>query len=702
MNSEKTRIRTLLDWSKATMSAYTLSDLVDQSLRFTNKKGPIANFRHLHTVLTALLEKLDLKDDVRPSDSVAKETSESFVETGELLAKISLMKAHLEEQPIKGKSEDFPAQDRKGESLMRISEEDLRQRDKHHSSGKDIQQEATSVSDTKATEDEKSADDQKEDSEDLQQRDKHHSSDKDIQQEATFHLSDTKATEGEQSDEHQKEDTEKYDLGVDVQEHPIDFRKAEETWKYTQLDARVAALDGVMMKLTEFIDRIDDRLKKVEAQPKGGPPGSELAKIWKEVEKLEQAFTAFREESKKRKGGASSAELEELEDRIEVLEEAKLVFDQDHVALEEVLKVQKQMTQEFEEIKALGNEIKNMKDSIALKAGMKEMEEALALKGDLSLLLTKVDQMEFETAIEELGEAIGTLGIKFTKKNDEWEEQSEDVWRAVEGKMSRDVFDSAVSKIESRIVAIMHALKTLKEVVEQLLYPDSSGVTRCILCRRPAAISGHECFDMKESPKRPHKPSESNSEDSMSIPEFKDEINKETIKKQKVGYSLTKPDTIIRIPYCSSTYRTEQDNNLEEYELNFAPFSKKIDDRPTSEITISLPKRHSRLPHRKLIFTHKMLEGSKKKDKCSSNFSHCSSDNELTPPKEEYVTCEIPEVMKDSLKNMDSFAPLKLMQDPLRREIMRSSNSSHQQNVNFNMAPLYPKSTRRPNYNASE
>lgn len=37
-------------------------------------------------------------------------------------------------------------------------------------------------------------------------------------------------------------------------------------------------------------------------------------------------------------------------------------------------------------------------------------------KASIELVNTKVDQTEFETAIEELGEAIGLLGLKFTRK----------------------------------------------------------------------------------------------------------------------------------------------------------------------------------------------------------------------------------------------------------------------------------------------
>ncbi|GFR15474.1 uncharacterized protein TNCT_371451 [Trichonephila clavata] len=100
------------------------------------------------------------------------------------------------------------------------------------------------------------------------------------------------------------------------------------------------------------------------------------------------------------------------------------------------------MVKEFVEIKALGGEIKEMKHEISSKANSDDMEAALALKGDLALVNTKVGILEFETAIEELGEAIGLLGIKFQRKNDEWEERAAELWRGVDSKMSRDVLTS--------------------------------------------------------------------------------------------------------------------------------------------------------------------------------------------------------------------------------------------------------------------
>lgn len=46
--------------------------------------------------------------------------------------------------------------------------------------------------------------------------------------------------------------------------------------------------------------------------------------------------------------------------------------------------------------------------------------------------------------------------------------------------MTFDVFEAARIKIESRLTALMYGLRTLKKVVEELLYPESSGVTRFV------------------------------------------------------------------------------------------------------------------------------------------------------------------------------------------------------------------------------
>ncbi|GFS92804.1 uncharacterized protein NPIL_207752 [Nephila pilipes] len=219
-----------------------------------------------------------------------------------------------------------------------------------------------------------------------------------------------------------------------------------------------------MMRLTDIIDMITDKIRK-----------SEEIREEAEIQVIE---------------APTLDDLEGLEERVEELEEARLVFEEDHIKLGAVETTQNKMVEDIEEIKALENEVKEIKKEVSAKANMDDMEAALALKGDLELVNTKIGRLEFETAIEELGEAIGLLGIKFQRKNDEWEERAAEIWRGIDSKMTRDIFDEAVVKIHSRITALMYGLKKIKKVVEDLLYPDSSGVTRCITCRRPAGISG--------------------------------------------------------------------------------------------------------------------------------------------------------------------------------------------------------------------
>ncbi|GIY65920.1 uncharacterized protein CEXT_803241 [Caerostris extrusa] len=129
-------------------------------------------------------------------------------------------------------------------------------------------------------------------------------------------------------------------------------------------------------------------------------------------------------------------------------------------------------------------------------------------------------------------------------------------------KMSRDVFDEAIVHVNSRLTALMYGLKKVKKVIENLLYPDASGVTRlsnsyfffrCICCRRPSGISGQE-QENAYSPKRPFKPGDDESDHQR----FLNAVDAAVSKRPKLDgapFCATR-DTIISIPYSSTTYRT--------------------------------------------------------------------------------------------------------------------------------------------------
>lgn len=112
--------------------------------------------------------------------------------------------------------------------------------------------------------------------------------------------------------------------------------------------------------------------------------------------------------------------------------------------------------------------------------------------------MQRLVRYEFEIALEELGNAIGLLGVKFATKNEEWEDRAAEIWKAINNRLTQDNFNAAETKIQSRLTALMIGLRKLKEVVEQLLYPESGGVTRCVLCRRSAHISGLECLGVSD------------------------------------------------------------------------------------------------------------------------------------------------------------------------------------------------------------
>ncbi|GFV17155.1 uncharacterized protein TNCV_3633181 [Trichonephila clavipes] len=271
-----------------------------------------------------------------------------------------------------------------------------------------------------------------------------------------------------------------------------------------------------------------------------------------------------------------------------------------------------------------------MKQDLSTKANADDMEAALALKGDLELVNTKVGRLEFETAIEELGEAIGLLGIKFQRKNDEWEERAAELWRAVDSKMSRDIFDEAVARIQGRLTALMFGLRTLKNVVEALLYPESSGVTRCILCRRPAGIAGHECLEAMSSPKWPLKSATGGASPSNDKDKFMKTIGDAIAKRQKLEgppFDINR-DTIISVPYKSASYRSSPEE-IHKPDLKIAPVDGQTSDfkerksqvpklprinsstthsssKSKSETQFFAPKVRASQPHKELTFAPKV------------------------------------------------------------------------------------------------
>ncbi|CAL1285056.1 unnamed protein product [Larinioides sclopetarius] len=354
-----------------------------------------------------------------------------------------------------------------------------------------------------------------------------------------------------------------------------------------------------------------------------------------------------------------------------------------------------QQVEELEEAREVFEEDHEMKVELAAKANLKEMEEALALKGDLELVNTKVDQTEFETAIEELGEAIGLLGIKFQKKNEEWEERAADVWRAIDGKMSRDIFDEAVLKINSRLSALMYGLKRIKKVVEDLLYPDASGVTRCLVCRRPAGISGHECLDPKQIHKR-YEDSSSGLDDKES---FLKKVNDGLAKQPKFDEPpfCASRDTIISVPFSSSTYRSSPKETFPEkkVDLRLAPINEKTDH---SRETDSL-KEKSQVPKLPQINRHEnartstklaqlQREGKLSHFKSQAHYDPQPSPSQTTPSRESKISVST-DILSDSAGNLQSFAPMRLMQDPLRREIILSPPETNRQyKPSMILAPL--------------
>ncbi|GFY61315.1 uncharacterized protein TNIN_368311 [Trichonephila inaurata madagascariensis] len=262
-----------------------------------------------------------------------------------------------------------------------------------------------------------------------------------------------------------------------------------------------------------------------------------------------------------------------------------------------------------------------MKQELSEKANADDMEAALALKGDLELVNTKVGRLEFETAIEELGEAIGLLGIKFQRK-----------W-----------FVSKVTSFE---------FSGLKAQVKSPSASEKPVLVTCILCRRPAGIAGHECLEAMSSPKWPLKSATGGASPSNDKDKFMKTISDAIAKRQKLEgppFDIDR-DTIISSP-----------EEIHKPDLKIAP----VDGL-------------SRL----------------KKESKSTEEKQQTFRFEVQPPvtpkpsRESGITFST-DVIIDPAGNLKSFAPMRLMQDPLRREIIISPPlPKGQQTSAMSLAPL--------------
>ncbi|XP_055943473.1 translation initiation factor IF-2-like [Argiope bruennichi] len=650
---------------------YTLPDLVDLALKVP-EIGSV-NFNILHTVLQTLIAELRLHN-VRPWCHIENP----------ILAKSALTKAKLKGETI---AKEFGAEESIGTERPppQTPQPVAKQKVEETPSKSEEKIEKQTEESVLPTTDEETV------SEEIEKPPQTETAKEDLPAEESTEQKTSEAPEEKEREEPKKEPPEEHperkdetpksrreaagwdDVSQELKTHrkslhveegskaktTQDLRQVKDAWRYTQLDTRVTATEEGMMR--EARRRPDNNLFSVKTT-----------------------------------GGITAEDFENLEDRVEELEDARVVFDEDHLKLSDVDKTQKVMVEEFEEIKALGGEIKEMKVEIAAKADMQEMVEALALKGDLELVNTKVDQTEFETAIEELGEAIGLLGIKFQKKNEEWEERAADVWRALDGKMSRDIFDEAVLKINSRLTALLYGLKKIKKVVENLLYPDASGVTS-------------ECIDPKQMYKGPGNISDESDDKESFLRNVSDAYAK--LPTHDEPPFCASPDTIISIPFSTSTYRSSPEEPFPDVRPNLrvGPINEKADHRETDklkgrsqvpklpqinnqetghssskqrqEIEFSVPKVRAKQQHRELIFTKKMLSRFQREGKLPEMKPQPPSIQQTSPsmpPKEKKISAST-DIITDSAGNLQSFAPMRLIQDPLRREIILSPPETNRQ-----------------------
>ncbi|GFT79812.1 uncharacterized protein NPIL_389481, partial [Nephila pilipes] len=143
------------------------------------------------------------------------------------------------------------------------------------------------------------------------------------------------------------------------------------------------------------------------------------------------------------------------------------------------------------------------------------------------------------------------------------------------------------------------------------------------------------------------------------------------------------------VPYNSATYRStpEEITQIGKPDLVLAPIERHIDHRQTddfkerksqvpklpqitskSETQFSVPKIHSNRHHRELIFTKKVLsrmERESKKTEMMPQPNVVEKQPSSTPSRESQVSSS-KEVIIDPSRDLKSFAPMRLMQDPLR------------------------------------
>ncbi|XP_054714414.1 uncharacterized protein LOC129224038 [Uloborus diversus] len=99
-----------------------------------------------------------------------------------------------------------------------------------------------------------------------------------------------------------------------------------------------------------------------------------------------------------------------------------------------------------------------------------------------------VDREEFESALEEMGEAISELAQKLQKQSSRSELISDDILNELRIKASEEEISKYRGPVNEKLKALGLAVKNLHDIVKAVIYPEAPGVTKCLSCGHKAHL----------------------------------------------------------------------------------------------------------------------------------------------------------------------------------------------------------------------
>ncbi|XP_035215387.1 uncharacterized protein LOC118188968 isoform X1 [Stegodyphus dumicola] len=100
-----------------------------------------------------------------------------------------------------------------------------------------------------------------------------------------------------------------------------------------------------------------------------------------------------------------------------------------------------------------------------------------------------LDRDEFEDALEEIGEAIGRLAIKFQEQADKSQAASEKFLEELSSRVIEEKMDKLEKPINQRLENMALMIAQLQRFIADAVCPDAAGVTKCMTCGRRANLA---------------------------------------------------------------------------------------------------------------------------------------------------------------------------------------------------------------------